>query len=167
MISAAKLIASLAMRTVTNWLGEYGASHQNPTNKLLHWLCVPPIVLSVIGLLWSLPVPAVLAGVSPWANWASLAAAATVLYYFALSPALAAGALLAFLALLAVTQALSQLPWPLWVTSLVIFVAAWIGQFIGHAIEGKRPSFFKDLQFLLIGPLWLLAAAYRRLGLRY
>jgi uncharacterized membrane protein YGL010W len=55
----------------------------------------------------------------------------------------------------------------LWVTSLVIFVAAWIGQFIGHAIEGKRPSFFKDLQFLLIGPLWLLAAAYRRLGLRY
>jgi len=44
---------------------------------------------------------------------------------------------------------------------------AWIGQFVGHAVEGKRPSFFKDLQFLLIGPLWLLAAAYRRFSLPY
>jgi len=155
------------MRTVTEWLGEYGASHQNPTNKLLHWLCVPPIVLSVMGLLWSLPVPAALAAVSPWLNWATLTAAAALIYYLVLSPALAAGILLAFLALLGLTAALARLPWPLWATSLAIFVVAWIGQFIGHAIEGKRPSFFKDLQFLLIGPLWLLAAAYRRLGLSY
>jgi uncharacterized membrane protein YGL010W len=47
------------MRTVTDWLGEYGASHANPTNKLLHWLCVPPIVLSVLAILWALPVPEV------------------------------------------------------------------------------------------------------------
>ena len=66
-----------------------------------------------------------------------------------------------------ITQWLAHLPWPLWVTSVVIFVVAWIGQFIGHAVEGKRPSFFKDLQFLLIGPLWLLAAAYRRFSLPY
>ena len=155
------------MRTVGEWLGEYGASHQNPTNKLLHWLCVPPIVLSVMGLLWSLPVPASFAGVSPWLNWATLSAAAALVYYFALSPALALGVLLAFVMLLLVTQALAQLPWPLWISSLAIFVVAWIGQFVGHAVEGKRPSFFKDLQFLLIGPLWLLAAAYRRFGLSY
>jgi uncharacterized membrane protein YGL010W len=155
------------VRTVTQWLGEYGASHQNPTNKLLHWLCVPPIVLSVMGFLWSLPVPAVFAATSPWLNWATLVSAAALVYYLALSPALAAGVLLAFVALLALTQALAQLPWPLWLTSLVIFVVAWTGQFIGHAIEGRRPSFFKDLQFLLIGPLWLLAAAYRRFGLGY
>jgi uncharacterized membrane protein YGL010W len=66
-----------------------------------------------------------------------------------------------------VTQWLAALPWPLWLTSLAIFVVAWIGQFIGHHIEGKRPSFFKDVQFLMIGPLWLMAAAYRRAGLRY
>ena len=72
-----------------------------------------------------------------------------------------------FLGLLLVTDWLATLAWPLWLTSLTIFIAAWIGQFIGHALEGKRPSFFKDLQFLLIGPLWLLAAAYRRLGLSY
>ena len=155
------------MRTVTDWLGEYGSSHANPTNKLLHWLCVPPIVLSVFGMLWSMPVPEVFASVSPWLNWATLAAAAAVIYYFALSPALALGVLLAFIFLLAITHWLAALPWPLWLTSLVIFVIAWIGQFIGHAIEGKRPSFFKDLQFLLIGPLWLVAAAYRHSGLRY
>jgi uncharacterized membrane protein YGL010W len=155
------------VRTVTDWLGEYGASHANPTNKVLHWICVPPIVLSVMGILWSLPVPEVYAEASPWLNWATLAAAAALVYYLVLSPALAAGVLIAFIALLLMTQWLSNLPWPLWVTSLVIFAAAWIGQFIGHAIEGARPSFFKDMQFLLIGPLWLVASAYRRLGVPY
>jgi uncharacterized membrane protein YGL010W len=52
------------MRTVTDWLGEYGSSHTNPTNKLLHWLCVPPIVLSVFGMLWAAPVPEVFADIS-------------------------------------------------------------------------------------------------------
>jgi uncharacterized membrane protein YGL010W len=56
---------------------------------------------------------------------------------------------------------------PLWLGCGVLFVLAWIGQFVGHAIEGKRPSFIKDLQFLLIGPMWLLADVYRRLGVRY
>jgi uncharacterized membrane protein YGL010W len=155
------------MRTVSDWLEEYGASHANPTNKLLHWVCVPPIVLAVLGLLWSTPVPAAFVGVSPWLNWATLAATVALTYYFALSPALALGVLLTFLVLLLMTALLATLPWPLWVTSLAIFVAAWIGQFVGHAIEGKRPSFFKDMQFLLIGPLWLVAAAYRRFSLPY
>jgi uncharacterized membrane protein YGL010W len=155
------------MRTVTDWLADYGASHQHPTNKLLHLICVPPIVLAVMGLLWSAPVPAALAARSPWLNWATLAAADAAVYYLVLSPALALGVLAAFALLLLVTQGLARLPWPLWLTSLVIFVLAWTGQFVGHALEGKRPSFLKDLQFLLIGPLWLLAAAYRRFSVRY
>jgi uncharacterized membrane protein YGL010W len=155
------------MRTVTAWLGEYAESHQNPTNKLLHWICVPPIVLSLMGLLWTAPVPREFSAVSVWLNWATLAAAAALIYYLVLSPALALGLLLAFAALLAITRLLAELPWPLWLTSIVIFVMAWIGQFVGHAVEGKRPSFFKDIQFLLIGPLWLLASAYRRLSIPY
>src|SRR4051794_1983444 len=127
------------MRTVTAWLGDYSASHTHRTNKLLHWVCVPPIVLSIMGLLWSLPVPQVFAEHSPWLNWATIAAAVTVVYYVALSPALALGAALSFLVLLWVTRWLTGLPWPLWVASLAIFVIAWIGQFIGHGIEGKRP----------------------------
>jgi uncharacterized membrane protein YGL010W len=157
----------IAMRTVAEWFGEYGESHANPTNKLLHWICVPPIVLSVMGLLWSVPMPESIAAVSPWLNLATLVVAAAVVYYLALSPTLAVGVVIAFTLMLMLVNALAGLPWPLWVTSIAIFVAGWIGQFIGHAIEGKRPSFMKDLQFLLIGPLWLVAALYQRLGLRY
>jgi len=155
------------MRSVTDWLGEYSESHRHPANKLLHWICVPSIVLALLGLLWSVAVPARFAALSPWLNWASLTAAAAVLYYLALSPALALGSALVFTGMLLIVRQLAELPWPLWQTSLAIFVLAWIGQFVGHALEGKRPSFFKDAQFLLIGPLWLMAAAYRRVGLRY
>jgi uncharacterized membrane protein YGL010W len=155
------------MRTVTDWLGEYGASHSNPTNKLLHWICVPPIVLSVMGLLWSVPAPAAFSSISPWLNWATLVALAAVAYYLSLSLRLAAGIALAFAGMFWIVAWLDTLSWPLWLTSLVIFVVAWIGQFIGHAVEGSRPSFFKDVQFLLIGPMWLVAALYRRLGVSY
>jgi uncharacterized membrane protein YGL010W len=155
------------MRSVADWLGEYGQSHANPTNKLLHWICVPLIVLAVIGFLWSIPVPSAFATVSPWLNWATLIALLCVVYYAVLSPSLAVGITLAFLVLFGIVDTLAALPWPLWATSLAIFVGAWIGQFVGHAVEGKRPSFFKDVQFLLIGPLWLVAALYRRLGVAY
>lgn len=40
--------------------------------------------------------------------------------------------------------------------SLIIFILSWIGQFYGHKIEGAKPSFLKDLEFLLIGPLWVI-----------
>jgi uncharacterized membrane protein YGL010W len=36
-----------------------------------------------------------------------------------------------------------------------IFVVAWIGQFYGHHLEGRKPSFLTDLQYLLIGPIWI------------
>lgn len=155
------------MRNVEAWLAEYGASHRHPTNKVLHWICVPPIVLSVLGFLVAVPLPAAVTTLSPWLNLGTIAAALALLYYVRLSPALAVGMLpLVVLAFLGI-DALAQLAWPLWTSCLAIFVVAWIGQFIGHAIEGQRPSFFKDLQFLLIGPLWLLAFVYRAVGLRY
>jgi uncharacterized membrane protein YGL010W len=155
------------MRTVTQWLDEYGESHRNPVNKLLHWICVPAIVVSLSGLLWSLPVPAAFRAGSPWLNWATITALLSLLYYLRLSPALALGNVLVFVGIFVIVQGLLRLPWPLWQTCAGVFVVAWIGQFVGHACEGKRPSFFKDLQFLLIGPLWLLASVYRGLGLSY
>jgi uncharacterized membrane protein YGL010W len=155
------------MRSVADWLGEYGKSHADPTNKLLHWICVPSIVLSLAGLVWSIPVPQAFADVSPWLNWATLGAALCLVYYASLSIRLATGIAIAFVVMFAILNALAGLAWPLWMTSLAIFVVAWIGQFIGHGVEGTRPSFFKDLQFLLIGPLWLLAALYRRFGISY
>lgn len=147
------------MRSAAEWLEEYGVSHRNATNEVLHIICVPLIVLSLLGFLWSLP--------SPRMNWAVITALVALAYYFALSPRLALGVALAFALMLPVVVWLGTLPWPLWASSLAIFLAAWVGQFVGHAIEGQRPSFFKDLQFLLIGPLWLVMKLYGRLGLRY
>ncbi len=66
------------MRTVNDWLGDHALSHQHPTNKLLHWICVPAIVFAVMGFFWAAPVPAAFAAVSHWLNWATLVAAATI-----------------------------------------------------------------------------------------
>ena len=155
------------MRTVEQWFGEYGESHANPRNELLHIICVPAIVLTVIGFLWSIPAPSAFADVSPWLNWATIAIALAIVYYFTLSATLGVGAAIGLGILAFIVRWLDTLAWPLWAICLAIFVIAWIGQFVGHNIEGKRPSFFKDLQFLLIGPLWLIGHLYRRLGIAY
>lgn len=155
------------MRSVDQWLNEYGESHQNSANKTLHWICVPIIVVSLIGLLWSIPVPQAISAISPLLNWGTIVLMLGVLYYFSMSRSLAFG-MLAFVTLVALCiVGLERLPWPLWSVCLALFVAAWIGQFIGHHVEGKRPSFFKDVQFLMIGPLWLLSFVYRKLGIPY
>ncbi len=155
------------MRTTQDWLDEYSESHQNPVNKAVHWICVPLIALTVIGVLWSLPVPAVFAEISPLMNWGMFFMMASVVYYFILSPSLAVGMLAVIAAFTGILVWLDGFSTPLWIISVTIFVLAWIGQFIGHAVEGARPSFFKDLQFLMIGPMWLLSFIYRRLGIRY
>ena len=156
------------MRTAEQWLSEYGASHLNPANKALHWVCVPVILWCVLGLWWITPFPAAVQTVLPAANWASLAVLAAAVYYAFLSVPLALGALPLLLLMLWSIDALNRAALaPLWLVCGALFVLAWIGQFIGHAIEGKRPSFFKDVQFLMIGPLWLLASLYRGLGVRY
>jgi len=153
------------MRRVDRWLLAYGESHQNEANKRLHWICVPVIVWCAIALLWCLPTGV---GSHRAINWGMAATLAALVYYAVLSPRLALGAAL----LLGAMIVSIELLWSLgasrqWRVAAALFVIAWIGQFVGHRFEGKRPSFFQDLQFLLIGPLWLLADAYRRLGLRY
>lgn len=153
-------------RAVDAWLDEYGESHRDATNEAIHWVCIPLIVLGLLGLLWPLRIP----GLAELAigNAATLLVALATIYYLRLSPPLALGMLvLASALLVAVASVEAAFAVPLWQPSAAVLVVAWIGQFIGHRIEGKKPSFLKDVQFLLIGPLWLLAAVYRRLGIRY
>jgi uncharacterized membrane protein YGL010W len=155
-------------KTADQWFAEYGESHQNHTNELIHWICVPLIFLSVLGLVFSIPLPAAIAGPAPWFNWSQPAMALAMLCYLRLSPSLSAGMLL-FMSLCYMFLACQEsfCPFPIWKSSLIVFVLAWIGQFIGHRIEGKKPSFFKDLLFLLIGPAWLMSKVYRKLGQAY
>jgi len=156
------------VRSAIEWLDDYSVSHQNPANKLLHWICVPVIVWCVIGLLWSVPVPAATYIPHVIANCGSLAVVGALIYYALLSVPLALGALPVLFAMLWSIERLEHsVSMPLWSVFATLFVVAWVGQFTGHAIERQRPSFFKDVQFLLIGPLWLLAALYRQLGIPF
>lgn len=155
------------MKNIHDWLDEYGESHQNSTNKLIHWICVPLIVWSLIGLLWSIPNVDFLR--NNGLNWALVAITLSVGYYFFLSPALGVSMLIFLYGssyLISYIEQSSEL-YPLWGISLVVFAVAWIGQFYGHKVEGKKPSFLKDVQFLLIGPMWLMSAVYRKLGIKY
>ena len=154
-------------RAIDLLLAEYGESHQNPTNKLIHWIAVPTIFWTVVAFLWSIPVPALL-DFSPYVNWATVALALMVVYYVMLSVPLAIGMLVFSLFCIGdilIYQSITSIP--LWQTALGLFVIAWIGQFYGHKIEGKKPSFYKDIQFLMVGPAWLMAFVYRRFGIEY
>ena len=153
-------------RKIDWWLDQYGICHQNHTNKLIHYICVPAIVASVLGLCWAIPMPG---DWGPWVNIATLITALSTLFYLRLSPVLAVGMLLFTLPILGSFYWLtSSGSAPLiWQGSIAVFVIAWIFQFIGHKIEGAKPAFFDDLKFLLIGPLWILAAICRRLGISY
>ena len=155
------------MRNIEQWLEEYNESHQHRTNKILHWVCVPLIVLSLFGLLWTVPLPVEIEILPFQLNWAIILLTLALIYYSILSIPLAIGMLLVVSTMLYMLHSLAQLQVPLWLLSVIVFVLAWIGQFIGHQIEGKRPSFFKDVQFLLIGPLWLLFFIYHKLDIRY
>lgn len=159
------------MKSIDSWFADYGQSHQNPTNKLIHWVCVPVIFFSILALLASIPADYLKDlfpdSYRPYVHWGTVLVALGLLFYLRLSLGMALG-VLAFSALcLEGIVQLDQAPWPLWSVALLLFVVAWIGQFIGHNIEGKKPSFLKDLQFLLIGPAWLLGFIYRKLGIPY
>jgi uncharacterized membrane protein YGL010W len=154
------------LRDIDRYLGNYAEDHRNPVNKLIHWLCVPVIVWTVVALAWVIPVPP---AIGKPGLWAALAMVGAISYYMRLSRPLALAMLAVFVALAAITHLLhgalgaGGLLW----TAIGVFVAAWIAQFVGHHIEGRRPSFLTDLQYLLIGPLWLMAHVFRRLGIAY
>ena len=140
-------------RKVDQLLAHYGESHRNPRNEVIHFIAIPLIMLSLVGLLFA---------AHPWIAYAFVAA--SMVYYARLSaPFLVAMALLSALALVLVHAMGSQvLP-----ISAAIFVGAWIAQFVGHRIEGKKPSFFEDLQYLWVGPLFVLSHLFTKLGIRW
>ncbi|MFU0511278.1 DUF962 domain-containing protein, partial [Acinetobacter baumannii] len=127
------------MKSIGEWFDEYSESHQNPINKKIHWVCVPAILFSIIGIIAHFS-----------ALLTALLVVLTLIFYARLDLVLA----VAMAALLVV------MAWLIYVLPvgvgfyIALFVFAWIGQFYGHKVEGKKPSFFKDLQFLLIGPVW-------------
>ena len=153
MNSSSTATSSAGPRRIDQLLAHYGESHQNPRNELIHFIAIPLIMLSLLGLLFAL---------QPYVAY--LFVAASMVYYARLS--------LVFLLVMALLSAffltlvwlMGSLVLPL---SLSIFVAAWVMQFVGHKLEGKKPSFFEDLQYLWVGPLFVLSKLFLKLGIRW
>jgi uncharacterized membrane protein YGL010W len=147
------------MKTAQQWFDEYAVSHQNETNQKIHYICVPAIFFSIVGMIMSIPsdfIQNTLGIANPMlGNWASIVMVFLLIFYIRLSFTLFLR-MLGFGVLCIIANYYLGQYLPLFITSLVIFVVAWIGQFYGHHIEGQKPSFIKDLQFLLIGPAWVL-----------
>ena len=152
------------MGTIHDWLNEYGESHKNETNKLIHWICVPAIVFSILGLLYSIKLP--FFWKTHQLNVGMVVSGLVLIYYFTLSRSLAVGMFLFIAVCMLLAHFIERSGViQLWLFSIIVFVAAWIGQFYGHKIEGKKPSFLKDIQFLMIGPAWLMSFIYKKLGI--
>ncbi len=153
------------MRNVDDWFESYGADHRNATNVLIHWICVPAILWAAIALLWLIPVSPAFGRAGLWCGLVMVGAFA---FYWRLSRPVAVAMLAVFVVLGVFTEALYRslgrvdLAW----LAIGVFVIAWIGQFIGHKYEGRKPSFLTDLAYLLIGPAWLMAKLLRRMGFK-
>jgi uncharacterized membrane protein YGL010W len=159
------------MKSIQTWFDEYGVSHKNPINKLIHWVCVPLIFFSIIGLLASIPSQFLKelfpTHLKPFIHFGTILIALGLLFYMRLSVSMSVGILAFSICCLFGVVWIENSELTLWVTSLTIFALAWIGQFIGHKIEGAKPSFLEDLQFLMIGPAWLMGFIYKKLGIPY
>jgi len=161
------------MRKIDVLLKEYGESHQTDFNKKVHYICVPAIFLSLIGLLacvkftniFAIDAPAL---VFSFMHLGTLVVILGLFYYLRLSLVMSLGMLIFSITVLVLIHLIEQMNIaPLWLVMLVVFVVAWIGQFIGHQHEGKKPSFFKDLQFLMIGPAWTLSHLFDHFNIKY
>lgn len=153
------------MQSADHWLRKYGESEEPAT--LLRWLCVPAIVVGLVGLLWSLPVPEAFRASSTALNWGTVFLSAALVYYFMISIPLAFGSLPFIAAVVIAVVWLDSLSTPLWLSCTALFVTAWTAQRVSLRRGDVQRSAFRDLQFLMLGPLWLLAHVYRRLGIRY
>jgi uncharacterized membrane protein YGL010W len=145
--------ASPSARKIDILLDHYGQSHLNPRNEAIHFVAIPLIMLSLCGLMFAL---------HPWLAYVFIAA--SMVYYARLSWVFFGLMCVWSLIIIAVLHAMGSL---VLVCSVAIFIAAWIAQFIGHKIEGKKPSFFEDIQYLWVGPVFVLSKLLRKLGIHW
>lgn len=153
-------------KSLNDWFSEYSESHQNYTNQLIHCFAIPCIYIAGVALLWGIPLPDFLSGPS-WVNWSLIGYGIFVVFFLKHSVTLGVGVLLFCILSSILCVFIEQQNYSLIKFGVLVFVVGWIFQFIGHHIEGKKPSFFKDFQFLLIGPGWVLAKLYKKLNIPF
>ncbi|MEQ8324932.1 MAG: DUF962 domain-containing protein [Vicingaceae bacterium] len=156
---------------IQDWFDKYAEHHQNPINKAIHWVCVPSIFFSLIGILsllsFNLGSEITPSYLNYYLHAGSLLILFGLLFFFRLSVPIALGMMVISLIILKGIAFMHRTGMDVAMVCISIFVVAWIGQFIGHKIEGAKPSFLDDLKFLLIGPAWLLSFVYKAIGVKY
>lgn len=156
------------MRNLNQFLADYGDSHQDPTNQLIHFICVPVILVTTLGLLWMLPLGQWMGlegELARWVNGATLLGVLSAIVYLRLGVGVLALMVGWFALSVAIITAIEGAGLPLGWICLGAWVAAWIVQVYGHKVEGKKPSFVDDLIFLLIGPIFVSVEVAAKLGL--
>ena len=155
------------MTETDGWLHHYEETHRDLTNPAIYWAAVPMVVLGTVGLLWTLPIPAEFFEISPLLNWATAFLMATVVYYFIISVSLAIGMLPFIIGVAAINMWLAASEFSHLYVSLGLLTAGIIGLWLGHRNENGLRAVLQDLQFMMIGPVWLLSVLYRRIGIPF
>jgi uncharacterized membrane protein YGL010W len=145
--------AAAPARKVDQLLAHYEESHRDPRNERIHFVAIPLIMLSLIGLLYVL---------HPWVAYAFILA--SMVYYARLSTVFLVTMAVLSVVGLALVYAMGEYRLTI---SVAIFVGAWIAQFVGHNMEGRKPSFFEDLQYLWVGPIFVLSKLFLKFGIRW
>jgi uncharacterized membrane protein YGL010W len=147
------------MRTQRQFIDEYRKTHSNPTNALVHTICVPIIIFASLGMLWTMPIGLWLGldgAYAGWVNGATVVGLLTLAFYATLSVRAVLYMTATFVVCAAIIIAMQNAGLPVLWLSMAIWIAAWLGQFYGHHVEGAKPAFLDDVVFLLIGPLFIL-----------
>ncbi len=155
------------MSLAEQWLDEYSKTRPGYRLTPLKWLSVALLVTGIVCLLWTLPTPPAFEPSAGVLNWGTLFVMAAIVYYFIVSIPLAVGALPFVFGVVAAVAWLDRLATPLWAVGMTLAGLGLIGQVLEHLGNGKLPPFVRELQLLMIAPLWLVAVLYRRLGIRY
>ena len=161
------------MRKIDSLLSQYAESHQTKFNKSVHYFCVPAIFFSLVGLISMIPTSEFLTNIvpeylAPFMHLGTLLIILGSLYYLKLSlPLFFAMLTFSILVLIGIYALQQTSVIPFWTIMLGLFIFSWIIQLIGHKHEGKKPSFIKDIQFLMIGPAWTMSHIFDALKIKY
>lgn len=172
LIFASNMVKQQPLKSKVNQvIDDYSASHKNPINQAIQWICIPLLTFGVLGIVWSIPFPylAFLGKYNGFVNWASFLIAFSIYYYYKTSPVLSYGILLFVFAFSAGIVGLEKFHthnnWPtMGSVCMGVFVLGLILQFIGYKYEGATPSLSSNLKLLLHGPLWLMYMLFKKLG---
>ena len=155
------------MPETDRWLAEYGENHKDIDFEGIYWIAVLTLVSSTVGILWSLPVPVEFAQISPLLNWGSSFLMAAVVYYFIISMPLAIGMLPFVFGIAAIQRWLVESPYSIGQVSVTLFLLSLAGLWLGHRGNGGIRAVFRDIQLMMIAPIWLLSNLYKRFGIPF